>query len=156
MIGRYFDAAADGAKVEAGGVFDGEDNVAVDAAEEGEVGGLRIDVITHRVVGNHFELRLFARLQKGRDVELEGRIAALVGAREGAVYIHLRRLIDRVEGEKDALVLMKIEGGQGARVGAGAAEVVVFAVCAVLGVPGMRERDGLGRFIRLCKQPAVG
>ena len=155
LKGRDLDAAADGREVEAGDVLDGEDDVAVDAAEEGEVGGLRIDVIAHRIVGDDLEHGALPLGEIGRDVELESRIAALVTADEGFIEIDGGRLVDAVEGEKDALVLRVVDGGKFKCIGAGAAEVVVFAVRAVKSIPGVRERDGLRHLARLCKQPAL-
>ncbi len=116
-------------------------DIAVDAAVEGEVGLLRVDAIVLGVVDGHAQ-GVGARDQRVGDVHAEGRVAAVVVAQGLSVDLDVGRGVDALELQVDDL-----RGGverrrvKAALVGAGAAPVVVAAVLAVDGVPGVGHVD---------------
>ena len=141
LFGRDPDAAAHRREVEVGAVDDEKLDIAVNAAEEGEVRRLRVDAVGDGVRNADGELHGAAHAEEAGDVGIEAGIAALVTGDKFAAYEDFRRLRDAVKAEIDFLVLVEGEGGERAGVGAFAAEIVAAAVLTVDGVPGVREGD---------------
>ena len=125
-----------------------EVDVTVQAAVEGKVGVLGIDVALG--VGHHHGEHVALRLHGLGEVEPEGGKAALVGAQLAAVAVHGGHVVGALE--LDVLALALGGGGQVDLVGADAPPVIVAAVLAVQRVPGMGQRHGGEGFALLGKQ----
>ena len=121
------------------GVGHEELHVAVDAAVEGEVGLLGVDAVVLGVVDGDPE-RVRARLDEVRDVDAEGRVAAVVMAAGDAVDLDVGGGVDALELEVDNLA-GRVERGdlERALVDAGPAPVVVAAILTVEVVPRVRD-----------------
>ena len=118
--------------------------IPVDAAVEGEVGLLGINVVVAAVVGH--DLQVVFVLQQGGDIRAEGGVAAVVVDDLPAVQRHVRGGVDALKFQIHCLGgRVEVRPGKAAGVGAAAAPVVVAAVLAVDVVPGMGHihRDNL-------------
>ncbi len=130
--------------------------VAIDAAVESKVCGLRIDLFRLAVVDTHAERRaLFNTLG---DACAEGRIAAVVMRYELAVDIHVGGRVDALEFEVYVLVGLDVGLVQNALEVERGAEIVASAVLTVDAVPGVGQverRAVRGRFALGVYGPAV-
>ena len=154
-FGRHLDAgAAVVVQIKVVFVDDQQRDGAVDTAVERKVCFLRVDAVVFAVVHFHQQV-VFGRQHVG-DVGAERRVPAVMLADDLPVELHFGRSVDAVELQVDALRAGVIfRRGKFGLVGAGKALVVVAAVLAVLGVPGMRQGDGAGGLARHGKLPCL-
>ena len=111
--------------------------IAVDAAVEGKVRFLRVDRAVGAVVHGHSQRVL--RSQCGGQVDAEGGIAAHMAGQFFAVQGNHRRHGGTLKFQPDFLIVGVCGGGKFLGIGAGPAEVIVAAVGAVGGVPGVGQ-----------------
>ena len=131
-------------QVEVGGSGLDEADLPVQAAEEGEVSGLGVDV--GGGVGHVHPHHVAGGLHGGGQVKAEGGEAALVLAHQTAVAVNGGHMVGALELNELAFAVGGV--GDGNLIGADTAPIVVAAVLAVLGVPGVGQGD-------LCKRLAA-
>jgi hypothetical protein len=122
-------------------VGDHEMDAAVDAAEEGVVGGQRWDVRVVGVVDLDRDDVVTADRQRGRGIEAEGGVSADVLAQRRTVDEYVSDLVGAVELEEQLAPGVPGADRVVGAVPAGATGVVVSAVLAVAAVPGVRQCD---------------
>ena len=110
-------------------------HIPVQSAVEGKVSGLGIDI--GNCVGNHHGQHIILRLHGRSQVIAEGGESALMGAQFSAVAVDRCHMVGALELD----VLLGSLGGVGQVdfIGADAAPVVVAAVLAVEGIPGVGQ-----------------
>ena len=129
-------------QVEVGGSRLDEADLAVQPAEEGEVGRLGVNV--GGGVGDVHPDHVAGLFHGGGQVKAEGGKTALMLAQQAAVAVDGRHMVGALE--LDVLALAVGGVGQVDLVSADAAPIVVAAVLAVFGIPGMRQGDGCKGF----------
>ena len=126
----------------------------VQSAVEREIGHLGVNGVAISVVdGDDQEILL---RQGGRQLDAPGAVAAVMAAQAPAIQIDGRRGVGPLQLQVAAAGVRQARAGEGLGVVAGAPVVVVAAVLAVQGIPGVRQvdqRPGLGhlrrRYVRL-------
>ena len=116
-------------------------DVPIKAAVEGEVRHLGIYGFVRRIVHRDAEERFVG--QPLGDIHAPGGIAAVVVCELHSVKIHVCRGVGTAEFKIILLCLGQLAPAEQLGIQAGAAEVIVSAVKAVLGVPGVGERHAL-------------
>ena len=127
-------------------------HIPVNAAVEREIGFLGVDAVVHAVVHLHGEDVLLP--QQGGDVGPERGVTAVMDADFRPVEDDFRARVDALELEPHLLAdLLKGRSRKTGAVDAGAPPVIVAAVLAVDGVPGVGQVHGSGVPLRADELP---
>ena len=134
-------------------VYNDEGHIAVNTAIKRKIRLLWVDPVISAVV--HPYLHLIYCRKIIRDIPTESGIAAIMTAQDPAVQLHLRGGVHTLKLQIDPFIRIYLWSVKTPGIYAGSAPIIVASVLTVKCVPGMRNVDSTGFFVRTGEAPAL-